>query len=47
MFFVADILFSSLIVILWAFTFFMFDEIVLKGYFATKLRKRFNVEEIK
>lgn len=47
MFFVADILFSSLIVILWGFIFFMFDEVVLKGYFATKLRKRFNVEEIK
>ena len=27
--------------------FFMFDEVILKGYFATKLRKRFNVEEIK
>lgn len=27
--------------------FFAFDEIILKGYFATKLRKRFNVDEIK
>ena len=27
--------------------FFMFDEVILKGYFATKLRKRFNVEELK
>lgn len=27
--------------------FFMFDEVILKGYFATKLRKRFNVEDLK
>jgi len=27
--------------------FFMFDDIILKGYFATKLRKRFNVESLK
>ena len=27
--------------------FFMFDEVILKGYFAAKLRKRFNVEEVK
>jgi len=27
--------------------FFMFDEAILKGYFATKLRKRFNVESLK
>lgn len=27
--------------------FFMFDDIILKGYFATKLRKRFNVEDLK
>lgn len=29
------------------FMLFLMDELVLKGYFATKLRKRFNVEEIK
>jgi hypothetical protein len=27
--------------------FFMFDEVILKGYFATKLRKRFDVESLK
>jgi hypothetical protein len=27
--------------------FFMFDEVILRGYFATKLRKRFNVEDLK
>lgn len=27
--------------------FFMFDDIILKGYFATKLRKRFDVESLK
>ena len=27
--------------------FFMFDDIILNGYFATKLRKRFDVESLK
>jgi len=27
--------------------FFAFDDIILRGYFATKLRKRFNVEDLK
>jgi len=27
--------------------FFAFDDIILKGYFATKLRKRFDVESLK
>jgi hypothetical protein len=27
--------------------FFLFDEVILNGYFATKLRKRFDVESLK
>jgi len=27
--------------------FFMFDDFILNGYFATKLRKRFDVESLK
>jgi len=27
--------------------FFLFDDAILKGYFATKLRKRFDVESLK
>ena len=26
--------------------FFMFDEVILKGYFATKMRKRFDVSKL-
>jgi hypothetical protein len=29
------------------FMFFVFDETILHGYFATKLRKRFDVEKLK
>lgn len=29
------------------FFFFVFDEMILRGYFATKLRKRFDVESLK
>ena len=37
----------SFIVMIWGVIFFIFDTEVLKGYFATKLRKRFNVEDLK
>ena len=46
-----NILFGALvvtfIVMVWGIIFFIFDNEILKGYFTTKLRKRFNVEEIK
>ena len=46
-----NILFSALvttfIVMIWGVIFFIFDTEILKGYFATKLRKRFNVDELK
>jgi hypothetical protein len=29
----------------WLFMFFVFDEVILKGYFKNKLQKRFKVEE--
>lgn len=29
----------------WVFMFFVFDELILKGYFKKKLQKRFEVEE--
>lgn len=38
---------TSFIVMIWGVIFFIFDTEVLKGYFATKLRKRFNVEDLK
>jgi len=29
----------------WVFMFFVFDDMILKGYFKNKLQKRFKVEE--
>jgi len=43
----ADFIMLTFTVILLVGMFFMFDEVILKGYFATKLRKRFNVEDLK
>jgi hypothetical protein len=43
----ADFFMITFTIVLLIGIFFMFDEVILKGYFATKLRKRFNVEEIK
>jgi len=43
----ADFFMITMTTVLLIGLFFMFDEVILKGYFATKLRKRFNVEEIK
>ena len=34
----------SMIIALWVFAFFAFDELILKGYFKLKLQKRFNVD---
>jgi hypothetical protein len=47
MFFIVDFLFSLLAVAMLIGLFFIFDEAILKGYFATKLRKRFDVESLK
>ena len=43
----ADFFMITMTTVMLVGVFFMFDEVILKGYFATKLRKRFNVEEIK
>ena len=34
-------------IVLLIFAFFVFDDIILKGYFATKLRMKYNVENLK
>jgi hypothetical protein len=43
----ADFFMITMTIVLLIGVFFMFDEVILKGYFATKLRKRFNVEDLK
>jgi len=43
----ADFFMITMTTVLLIGLFFMFDEVILKGYFATKLRKRFNVEDLK
>ena len=45
--FFADLFMITMTSVMLIGLFFMFDEVILKGYFATKLRKRFNVEDIK
>lgn len=42
---ISDLLMLSMMVLLWGFMFFIFDELILKGYFKRKLQKRFKVEE--
>jgi hypothetical protein len=42
---VLEIMMASFIVALWVFFFFVFDDIILNGYFKKKLQKRFKVEE--
>ena len=44
---VADIILTTFSIILLIGIFFMFDDAILRGYFATKLRKRFDVESLK
>ena len=46
MFFFADIFFGFLAFIVIVGAFFLFDEVILKGYFATVLRKRFDVTKL-
>lgn len=43
----ADFIMISFSIVMLIGVFFMFDEVILRGYFATKLRKRFNVEDLK
>jgi hypothetical protein len=45
--FFADLFMITMTFVMLIGLFFMFDEVILKGYFATKLRKRFNVEDVK
>jgi len=46
---IGDILLVTLMLTIlmaaWMFMFFVFDDMVLKGYFKSKLQKRFKVEE--
>jgi hypothetical protein len=46
---IGDILLVTLMLTIlmaaWVFMFFVFDDMVLKGYFKSKLQKRFKVEE--
>jgi len=44
---VANLIMTVFSLIMLVGIFFMFDEVILKGYFATKLRKRFDVESLK
>ena len=45
--FFADLFMVTMTLVMLIGLFFMFDEVILKGYFATKLRKRFDVESLK
>jgi hypothetical protein len=45
--FFADLFMITMTSVMLIGLFFMFDEVILKGYFATKLRKRFDVESLK
>jgi hypothetical protein len=40
-----DIFTATIIIAAWVFFFFVFDEMILKGYFKKKLQNRFKVEE--
>lgn len=44
---VANIILTTFSIVLLIGIFFMFGDAILKGYFATKLRKRFDVESLK
>lgn len=46
-FIISDTIMILFSLVFFVFVFFAFDEIILKGYFATKLRKRFDVESLK
>jgi hypothetical protein len=40
-----DLFSVTVMLAFWVFMFFVFDEMILKGYFKKKLQKRFKVEE--
>lgn len=40
-----DMFFFTFMIAFWVFMFFVFDEIILNGYFKKKLQNRFKVEE--
>ncbi len=40
-----DMFSFTIMIAFWVFIFFVFDEMILKGYFKKKLQKRFKVEE--
>jgi hypothetical protein len=40
-----DIFTLTIVIAAWVFMFFVFDELILKGYFKKKLQRRFKVEE--
>jgi hypothetical protein len=42
---ISDLLFLSMLAIMWGVAFFVFDDIILEGYFKRKLQNRFKVEE--
>jgi hypothetical protein len=42
---ISDLLFLSMLAIMWGVAFFVFDDMILKGYFKRKLQNRFKVEE--
>jgi hypothetical protein len=44
--FFADLFMITMTCVMLIGLFFMFDEVILKGYFATKLRKRFDVSKL-
>lgn len=46
-FIISDCIMIIFSLVVLGFMFFVFDEAILKGYFATKLRKRFDVESLK
>jgi hypothetical protein len=45
MFWFLELLTVTMLVAAWIFMFFVFDDMILKGYFKKKLQNRFKVEE--
>ncbi len=43
---IMEVFFITFVVAFWVFAFFMFDSLVLNGYFRKKLQHRFNVDEV-
>ena len=40
-----ELFMATILVAAWVFMFFVFDDLILKGYFQRKLQNRFKVEE--